>query len=295
MAAALPGSYLIRPSRQDAEDDIEAFHALLEWVQRHRGLTNRKLAEIIGDQTLNSDANMSKRISKQTLSAAAQRLILNYIFDTGKVIAGGNRTEIEAIKHNLFFAVLGFFNAKETSQDKARARAIGTYRLWRYSVTHPDEFVFGKISFTEDPETGALEAAMKQVLRSKEQVTVTTEDFGGYLFRLCHMYCMVLADSHHNDIRITLFPEHKLSHVGTDVHPRSIFPGSVLHVTYMDGYCFGVDGGKGFFSPVHLALEDNVDRLATLDDELDVVAEGDPRIPDRVLKKLRLGGPLKRL
>jgi hypothetical protein len=46
---------------------------------------------------------------------------------------------------------------------------------------------------------------------------------------------------------------------------------------------------------VHLSLVDDVDELAALDELLDVIPEGDARIPRRVVDKLKRLGPLKRL
>jgi hypothetical protein len=81
--------------------------------------------------------------------------------------------------------------------------------------------------------------------------------------------------------------------VGTDVNPRSVFTGKQNHVAHMDGMTVGIDRRSCFLTPVHLSLVDDVDELATLDETLDVVTEGDPRIPQRVVNRLRRHGPLK--
>lgn len=290
-----PGSYRIRPTREDAETNPEVFYDWLERMRLGSDLPLSKLAELTDDKTNNPTVNLHKRIKNQTLPSKARKLILRHAYEDALVISGQARSQIGTIPDAPYFALLNFFCAKETSQDKARARALGTYRFWRESVEHQDEFVLGKVEFVEDADTRAVHARMTQVVRHPDGTVGARENFDGYLFRIAHMYVMFLRDMRTNDPRVSFFPTCKFDEVGIKVNPRSIFDGKTLHVVYMDGYCLGVDGGRSFFAPIHLALEDNVDRLTILDGELDIVGDGDPRLPPRVAKKLRAKGRLRRL
>lgn len=290
-----PGSYRIRPSRDDAEQNPEDFYSWLESVRSSPHLKLSKLADITGDATNNPEVNLSKKISARTLQPKDRKLIVRHAFEDAEVFSGRVRTQLSMIDDAPYFALLNFFRARETSQDKARARALGIYRFWRPSVEHDDEYVFGKIEFSEDPTTMAVHAQMTQTIRHPDGTPGAGEHYRGYLFRFAHMYCMLLRDQKTSDPRISLFPTWKIDHVGVGVNPKSMFAGRSLHVVYMDGYSLGVDGERPFFSPLYLSLEDDVERLASLDDELDILCEGHPKLPSRVVKKLKRNGPLRRL
>jgi hypothetical protein len=103
---------------------------------------------------------------------------------------------------------------------------------------------------------------------------------------------------------MTIFPRVKMDMVGKDVNratgeeeknanPRCQFEGASLHIVQMDGFALGIDGSTGFFSPVHLSLVDDIDELAGLEANLDVLPE--QSIPKRVAEKLRQNGPMRRL
>lgn len=288
-----PGSYRIRPTREDAEQCPDAFYHLLDGIRADLSLSD--IADVTDEQTNNPTVNLHKKIKNKTLPAKARTRILRHAFDDAQLFSGHARAQLGMIEDAPYFALLNFFSAKETSQDKARARALGIYRFWRASVEHDDEFVFGKIEFSEDPATRAVHARMTQAVRHPDGTVGAKEFFNGYLFRFAHMYVMLLRDTRTNDPRISLFPTCKIDEVGIEVHPSSIFEGRALHVVYMDGYCLGVDGGRSFFAPIHLSLEQDTDKLVALDNEIDIVADGDPRLPHRIAKKLRANGPLRRL
>ena len=113
-------------------------------------------------------------------------------------------------------------------------------------------------------------------------------------------YLMMLRDARNEEFRVTLFQRSKSDDVGVgdENRPgdrRSVFAGRRRHLVHLDGFGLGIDGASGFFSPVHMSLVDDVDELATLDEKLDVVPEGDPRIPARIAKKLKGYGSLRRL
>lgn len=282
----------IRPTREEAENSPTHFYELLEDRRESTDLTLSVIARIIGDTTANPEVNTHKRLKAQSLNSTAKSYILRHMFDTANLITGRIRRQLAAAPHALFFSLLNFFCVKETSQDKSRAKILGTYRLWRHSVEHRGECVFGRIEFVEDGASGALVANMLQVERSIDGGTVRREELTGYLFRVSHMHAMVLRDTKSNDIRVTLFTHGREDDVGTDVAPNSVFAGKRRHYTHLDGYCLGVDGGRAFFSPVHIQLEDDCERLQTLDDELDIVGPGHRNLPTRVAGRLQNAGPV---
>lgn len=81
--------------------------------------------------------------------------------------------------------------------------------------------------------------------------------------------------------------------VGTDINPRSVFAGRRNHVVHMDGIITGVGRRDFFLTPVHYSLADNVDELAGLDEALGRFPEGDPRLPQRIVNKIKGYGPLR--
>lgn len=290
---AEPGSVTIRPTRAEAEKAKDAFYDILGIIKKEGQLPLQKIAAITGDKTLNTEVNMSKKISNKSFSLDQQRQILDYIFSKASLISGQTRKDISAHQDALYFALLNYCAVNDTSQDGARARTIGTYKLWRFSVEHENEIVMGRLDISEDPTTRAVCVQMVQRQKAQDGVRGRLERLSGYLFRVSHMYLVLLMDEMTKDLRISLFPRSKVDEVGTDVSPTSIFSGKCLHIIHMDGFELGIDGSSGFFSPIHLELVDDVEELADLDDSLDVADEG--RLPKRIVNKLKRSGSLRRL
>lgn len=290
-----PGSRIVRPTRDDAERNPDQFYTLLEVVKNRIDLPHTRIAEIIGDLTDSPDQNISRKIKARSFSEDARLALLRHIFDAANLISGASRREAARINDALYFALLNFFHAKDSSQDKARARMEGTYKFWRYSAQHDGEYLFGKMHFEEDSGTRSLKATLVQAKQAHQGEMSNPETFTGYLLRLSHMYFIIFRNELTDDVRITLLPERKYGAVGTHINPRSIYAGCHKHAITLDGFGLGIDGSSGFFSPVHLSLVDDVDELAVLDDQLDVVKEGDPRLPDRVVAMLKRNGPLRKL
>lgn len=285
-----PGSIIRRPTREDAERHTDLFYLLLEAIRGSRELPLKKLADLTGDTTINREVNFWKRIKNRSLTSDMRRVILRHIFDEARLLSGRLANQIATIEAAFYFAFLDYAAIKETSQDKVRARSIGTYRFWRPSVDFDDEYVFGKIKYEENPNTGALDATMLQVRQPSPGHGRAEEHFSGHLFRVSHLYLMILCDHITNDIRITFLTQRTESEVGTDLNPRSPFAGRMPHNVTMAGHVFGVNGQKRFFAPLYLSLVDDVDELAELDSKLNIVKEHE--VPERVLKKLNGMGKL---
>ena len=66
-----------------------------------------------------------------------------------------------------------------------------------------------------------------------------------------------------------------------DVNPRSVFAGIQNHIAHMDGMTIGIDRRSCFPHASVLVAGGRSDELATLDETIDVVGAGDPRIPKR--------------
>jgi hypothetical protein len=260
-------------------------------------------------------STISNWVAKKKFPPDARHLILKNLFENESFLLGNVRNDLaREYDDPLYFAFLNWLDVKETSQDNARARIIGSYRLWRFSVEHEGEFVSGRIDFSEDPKTKAVKVRMTQPKQRLDGYRATLETASGYLFRVSHMYLMLLTDDLTNDVRMTIFPRVKVDLIGDEVHPgtrdrekdpttgewkklnpKCVFAGSNLHIVHMDGFGLGIDGSSGFFSPVHLALVDDVEELAALDGSLDVLPKDHPRVPDRVARKLERSGPMRRL
>jgi hypothetical protein len=228
-----------------------------------------------------------RKLDKKSVTEEEQSKALYHFFEE----LSRARKEVKKFDDAFYFSFLNFAMVRETSQDKARARSIGTYRFWRQSVEHEDEYIFGKIVLSENPKSGALEASMLQVRQATPGLTRFEEHFSGHLFRVSHLYLMMLRDHITNDVRITFFTHRRESNVGTELNPRSPFKGNMPHNVCMDGHVFGIDGQKRFFAPLHLSLVDDVDEVGELDDKLDIIKEQD--MPERVLKKLQGMGKLQ--
>jgi hypothetical protein len=285
-----PGSIIVRPTRQDAEQHAGHFYLLLKALRANRELPLKKLGYITGDTTNNREINIWKRIKNETLTPDERDLILRHVFDEARLLSGKFANQLATIEDAFYFAFLNYAAVKETSQDKVRARSIGTYRFWRPSVDFDDEYVFGKIKYEANSKTGALDATMLQVRQPSPGHGRTEEHFSGHLFRVSHLYLMILCDQITNDIRMTFLTHRTESQVGTDLNPRSPFQGRMAHNVTMEGHVFGVSGQKRFFAPLYLTLVDDVDELATLDSQLNIVKEHE--VPERVLKKLKGMGKL---
>jgi hypothetical protein len=279
------GKGYIRPTRSEAEATPEKFYELIAYLHERRDakrkLTWHKIGELLGiDPT-----NAQRRVESERLEEHECKLVLDYIYDESRLIVDPDGLGLTEFRDYLYFAALGFYDIKATSQDNARANLVGTYHLWRHSVENPDEFVHGRLDFEESEESGALCATMIQSLKPKPMMRASTEEFKGYVFRMAHMYVMLLRDIANNDPRITIFPSFRDEFIGTDKNPKSIFAGTRKHVVHMDGFGMGIDGKKVFLSPVYIELVDDKDELNRLNASLDVVSEADT--PKRIVKKLR--------
>jgi hypothetical protein len=288
----MPGSFVVRPTRADAEKDSNEFYALLAALRTPETLPLKKIAEIVGDTSLNPEPNILRKIKNRTLTEEARRYLLRHIFEEENLLSGRVRRQLSAIDDALYFAVLNYLNVGETLQDTARAHLAGTYKLWRYAIDHDDEFILGKEVFFEDPKTRAVKV---DLMLAEFGVRRTPQRFAGYLFCVSGMHMTIVRDVLTNDVRLALFPHFSIGEVGTALNPRSVFAGRLSHVVTMDGSWFGIAGRNAFCSPLHLSLVDDADELARLNERLDVMGEEDERIPRRVVKKLKRAGPLRRL
>lgn len=290
-----PGQEIIRPTRSSAERHSDDFYALLEALRGPDTLPLRKIAEISGDTSLNPEPNILRKIKSRTLSDDARKFLLRHIFDEARLVSGKTPKQLSTVDDALYFAFLNYFSVREALQDDARAHVTGTYKFWRYSVEHEGEFVLGKLTCFEDPQTRALKVDVRMRRNADDGGRPTCSHFSGYLFAVEQMYLTVVRRTTTHEIRMTLYPHYRMNPVGTEVNPRSVFAGKQNHIVLMDGLTIGIDGRSCFLTPVHLSLVDDVDELAALDELLDVIPEGDARIPRRVVDKLKRLGPLKRL
>jgi hypothetical protein len=276
------GKDYIRPTRSEAETKSEKFYELVAHLRNaKRKLTWQKVAEQLGIDATNAQ----RRVESERLDDDERKLVIDYIYDESRLIVDPDGLDLTKIRDFLYFAALGLYNIKATSQDNARANLVGTYRLWRHSVENPDEFVHGRLDFEESEESGALCATMIQPMKSKPMMRASTDELKGYVFRMSHMYVMLLRDIANNDPRITIFPSFRDELIGADKNPKSILAGTRRHVVHMDGFDMGIDGKKVFISPVYVELVDDKDELSRLDASLDVVSEAGT--PERIVKKLR--------
>lgn len=290
-----PGSVPIRPTRSAAEFNPDQFYALFESLKGRINLPLSKIADLTNDTTLSPEQNVHKRIKDKRLSAAARSVILRHVFDEEMLLSGSSRRKVAEIPDAFYFAFLNLLGINETSQDKGRALTLGTYRLWRPSAEYEGEYVFGRLDIFEDTATHAICARMIQRKTGEGEGDPSAyEEFSGYFFRVANVYILLLHDTRSRDVRITFFPRYKVGQVGTALCERSCFAGRNDHILFMDGHGTGLDGASVYHAPVHIALEDNVDKLAGLNVMLDVVREGDPRLPGRVLAKLKARGKLQR-
>jgi len=279
------GKGYIRPTRSEAEATPAQFYELIAYLQERRNAKRKLTWQKIGEQLGIDPTNAQRRVNGETLDKAERKLVLDYIYEESGLIVDPAGVSLTEIRDHLYFSILGFYNVKATSQDNARADLIGTYRLWRHSVENPDEFVHGRLDFYESEESGALCATMIQSLKSRDLLRASTEEFNGYVFKVADMYVMLLRDVANNDLRVTIFPSFRTEHIGTDINPKSVFPGTQKHMVHMDGFGMGIDGNKVFLSPVYVELVDEKDELDRLNASLDVVSEADT--PKRIVKKLR--------
>lgn len=287
-----PGAITIRPTRTSAEKEPGKFYPLLEELRGPGTLPLRKIAELTGDNSLNPEPNILRKIKGQTLSEDVRRVVLRHIFDD-QLLSGKMRRQLAGTDDAFYFAFLNHFDVSEETQDDARAHAVGTYKFWRYSVDHEGEFVLGKLTCFEDSQTKALKIELRMRKSGDETSGSIDRHFSGYLFCLHQMYLTVARRPASDEVRITLYPRARMDAVGTEVNTRSVFSGKHNHIVHMDGVTFGIDSRNCFLSPVHVSLVDDVDDLAVLDEALDVLAEGDARLPARIVNKLRRHGPLK--
>lgn len=271
----------IAPTRSEAENDPAKFYELITYVNATRGLTWGK----IGKQLEINESNVSRRINGRSFDPDERKLILDYIFDESGLIIDPLANRIHEIRDSLYFALLGFYDVKPTSQDNTRAHTAGTYQLWRRSVEHEGHYVFGRIDIFEDENSHALRVKMKQPHKAHGRTRASNEEYSGYFFRVADMYVTMLRDEANNDLRITIFPRHRIEKIGTNYNPDSVFKGSVKHVVHMEGHGLGIDGNSLFSTPVYMELVDDKNALASLADQLDVVPED--KAPPLVVAKLK--------
>jgi hypothetical protein len=277
---------MVMPTRSQAEKDPKLFYELVTELLENRNplikkrVTLNALADVLGiDKT-----TVMRQLKEKKVGDDHRVLILDYLFVEKQAITGEWRERIN-FPHSLYFALLKFFDIKETSQDNARAHILGTYELWRYSVEEEDEFVHGKITFRTDPDTNAVCVDMIQPKKAVDDIRAATEEFEGYFIRVADMYAMLLKDKNNNDLRITIFPRFRLEQVGRHIDKDSVYEPRTPHIVHLDGFGLGIDGNNLFFSPVFLVLVDNKPKLAGLDEKLDIVPED--KVPPRILKRLR--------
>lgn len=288
-----PGFVAIRPTREDAEQYKDAFYTLIDAIQGK--LTYKQLAAAVDPDALDNVSSVFRSLNARTLNPSGRTSVLRYIFDKAQLFTGKGRAVVRNVPDAAYFALLEFLSIPEAQQDAARARLVGTYRFWRFSMEHPGEYVLGRLCIEEDAATHALRASMLQVRLLREGHVGGRQEFTGYVLRVANMDLLILRSARTNAVRTILLNHCQTSDVGTDHNPRSPFRGCALHVISLDGHELGIDGSKAFHSPVHLALVDNVDELAGLEASLDVVGEGDPRLPRRVIRKLQAAGEIRRL
>jgi hypothetical protein len=179
-----PGTMVIRPTRADAERDPNEFYTLLAALRSPETLPLRKIAEVVGDTSLNPEPNILRKIKNRTLTEEARRFLLRHIFDEENLLSGKTRKQLSAIDDALYFAFLNYLNMRDTVQDTARAHVVGTYKLWRYSFDHDGEFILGKEVLFEDPKNRALKVDLTLALHSVEGARRTTALFG------IHVLCL---------------------------------------------------------------------------------------------------------
>lgn len=291
-----PGSLRVRPKREDAEKDPEAFYALLEWSRRHEKFSRQDLGKVLGDQTLNIESKMSRKIRERNFTVREQQAILQHLFSESPASVCNPRVRVRAETHALYFALLNFVQTPEAAQDDTRAAIIGTYRFWCYSAINPGEIVHGKLVFHEPVGARVVSVKMQQVRRGSGGSRDAYAEADGYFLKAGNAYLMLLNDPGDGAFRFTIFPRFHFGWVGAGSggnyrgDPRSIFADRRRHLVLLDGHEVGMDGNRLFQSPIHLSLVDNVDELAELDRQLDVMPPDDPRIPRCVRQKLVYGG-----
>lgn len=296
-----PGSLRVRPRREDAEKDQDAFYELLEWSRCNEKFSRNELGKVLGDQSINIEAKMSRKIRDRNFDPRSQRIILEHIFDESSEYARKARARLRAEPHALYYALLNFVATQETSQDNTRAAIVGTYRFWRYSIDHPGEIVHGKLVFSEPPGSRAVTVRMQQAKRASDGSREAHSEGDGYFIKIGNAYLMLLNDPINRAFRFTIFSSFRVGWVGVGPggdnrsDPKSVYAARRRHLVFLDGHVVGIDSNKTFLSPVHLSLVDNVDELAVLDEQLDVMPQDDPRIPRRVVQKLLHSGPLQLL
>jgi len=291
-----PGTMLIRPTREEAERNPDHFYALLGALRSPETLPLRKIAEIVGDTSLNPEPNILRKIKNRTLSRDARRYLLRHIYEEQPVLSGGARERLAAIDHALHFALLNFLNIGDARQDTARALLVGTYRVWRHSIDHEDEFILGKQVVVEDPKTRALKVQLTLLERIADGTRRVPRRLSGYFLGAPGAFLCLVRDLLSDDVRVALFPDFRIGEVGTTLNPNSVFAGRQTHVLSMDGFAFGIDGRRTFCTPVHLSLVDDVDELAKLSKALNRHCEDElQHVPAGVAHRLRRAGPLRRL
>ena len=290
----------VRPTRSRMEKDPAAFHKFIRYALHTKDITQAELLEKALSDRSTVKSTFSRWIKEGKTPRKERLEILRYIFDTRKMFTDDWRTHLANVPDPLFHAFVDFFDIKSTSIDNARAHVvgakassneaypIGTYALWRHSVENDDEFVFGKLEFSYDGDSAVIRAKMLQPRRADKTDETrfcqrgSLEQFEGYFFRLANMYVMMLRDVATNDIRVTIFNKFRTEKI--DVRTNSNAQGEP-QIVHLGGFGLGMDGNSLFISPVYAELVDSSEKLASLDQQLDVVSED--KVPPRIVKRLR--------
>lgn len=275
----------MRPTRKQAENDIDAFIEVIQAALQTRRMTQEQLGSEIGlsGEKKNIASTMSNKIAAKQFSDAQMADACRYIFDERKLFSEEWRDDIKKFDHALYFALLNFFKINETSRDNARSALTGTFELWRHSVEDETEFVHGKVAFSPDEKIGdALCASMTQRRRPRPSVRGGTEKFSGYLVRVAEVYLMILGENETHHPRITIFPSPREETFEYEDKNKKKKIGT--RIAELDGFALGRDGPKIFFAPVFLSRI-NDDEIKALDDALDVIPEKD--VPPSIVRRLR--------
>jgi hypothetical protein len=281
----------IRPTRNEAQEDPEEFYRLVDFLRSRstKRLELKHLAEALGCDP----SNASRKLNGKTFSGDERGQIVDEIFRR-RLIFGSWIEEVQQVPHNLFYAMMDFFDIKETSQDNARGVIVGTYKLWRYSTDLEGEYVLGRIDIEEDHknlgsghdhDATALRVKIRQIRKANEFQRGTDEIVDGYFFRISNMYTMLVRQQLTHNLRTTIFKDFRSDIVGKNITKNSIYKANTEHLVTLDGFAMGMDANLLFFSPVYIELVDDKDEIGCLDSMLDIIPES--KVPPRILQKLK--------
>ena len=157
---------------------------LLHAVRRADALPHKRIADAIEDTSSSWETNISRRVRERSFSPDQRLKITRAIFDEHMTPSGIARTQQRKNTDALYFAFLNFMGIKETSQDKARARAMGTWKFFRHSYDHEGEFMLGRVDIYEDPHSHALKVEMFQQKKAQAGIIGAKEQFDSIIFAI---------------------------------------------------------------------------------------------------------------